>query len=462
MSTNFNILTKRRFFPLFITQFLGAFNDNLMRNGLVTLITFKIVSADALGADPKILATLAAVFLIAPYIFFSALAGELADKFERSHLMRYTKFFEVAVMSAAAYGFYTNDVYLLLGLLFGAGLQATFFSPMKYSVLPDHLSKDELITGNGFIEGGTFLAILMGSILGTQFGNLIDLNNPETSLYIGITLIILSMVGVITCFFIPKAAAASPGLKVNINIIKSTWHILRIVHSNRPVFYAVMGTSWFWLIGSIFMSQFPAFGREVLFANPNVYTVFLATFSIGVAIGSVVCAKMLNGEITARLAPRALMGITACTAILLVATYFAYLPPADVIEKDHMLRNGTLTGEAAISAREYVTAHLLSPAEFFSHLPNLLVLVGIFGISFFGGIYTVPLKAIIQTRADETARSRVIAGDNIYNAVFMVLAGIATAVLLMAKVGVLEIFAIVAVLNLFYAFFVKSIVTKME
>lgn len=461
MKPKYDILTKRRFLPLFVTQFLGAFNDNLMRNGLVTLITFKIVSAEALGADPKILATLAAVFLIAPYIFFSGLAGELADKYERASLMRYTKIFEIFVMLAAAYGFYTNDVYLLLGLLFGAGLQATFFSPMKYSVLPDHLHRDELITGNGFIEGGTFLAILMGSILGTQFGNLIDLDNPQTSLYIGISLVFLSTLGVLSSLFIPEAAPASPRLKVKKNIFSSTAEVLRIVHKNPPVFYAVLGTSWFWAIGSVFMSQFPAFGREVLFATPDVYTVFLATFSIGVAVGSVVCAKILKGEITAKFAYKALIGISVCTLFLLAATHFAHLPPADVIEKDHQLRSGQIAAADLTATREYIASHLLSSREFFSHLPNILVLVGIFGISFFGGIYTVPLKALIQTKADESSRSRVIAADNIYNAIFMVLAGVFSSIMLSMHVSVPGIFMIVAVLNLGYAIFIKSLTKRM-
>lgn len=460
MHPQYSIITKRRFFPLFITQFLGAFNDNLMRNGLVTLITYKIVSKAALGADPKILSTIAAVLLIAPYILFSGFAGELADKYERSKLMRLTKFWEIGVMLLAAYGFWGNNVYLLLGLLFLAGTQATFFSPMKYSVLPDHLNKNELIVGNGFIEGGTFLAILLGSILGTQFGNLIDLDNHTTSLYISISLVCVSILGVIGSLFIPKARPASPEIKVNPNIFASTWQILKILHGNPPVFYAIMGTSWFWLIGSVFMSQFPAFGREVLFANPDVYTVFLATFSIGVALGSVTCAKILKGEITAKYAPYALFGISICTVIIVAATHFAYLPNANVILIDHNLRAGLLDEQVAKQARKFISANLLTPGQFFSHIANLAVLVGIFGISFFGGIYTVPLKAIIQTKADEKSRSRVVAGDNIYNAIFMVAAGIATSILLSAKIGVLGIFLIIAGLNLLYAFFIKAIINK--
>ncbi len=460
MKPKYDILTKRRFFPLFVTQFFGAFNDNLMRNGLVTLITFKIVSAEALGADPKILATIAAVLLIAPYIFFSGLAGELADKYERSSLMRYTKIFEIFVMLAAGYGFYTNNVHLLLGLLFAAGLQATFFSPMKYSVLPDHLHKDELITGNGFIEGGTFLAILMGSILGTQFGNLIDLDKPKTSLYIAVSLVVISALGIVSSLFIPRAKPASPKLKVKKNILASTWEVLGIVHGNPPVFYAVMGTSWFWAIGSVFMSQFPAYGREVLFATPDVYTVFLAVFSIGVAVGSVVCAKILKGEITAKFAPNALIGMTICIFVLLVATHFAYLPPQHVIDIDHRLHQGLMSKGEEVAARIYVSTHLLSPMQFFSHLPNICILLGIFGISFFGGIYTVPLKAIIQTRADEKSRSRVIGGDNIYNAIFMVLAGGAVSGLLTLHISVPGIFLIMAVLNLGYALFIKTLLRK--
>ena len=460
MKPKYDIFTKRRFFPLFLTQFLGAFNDNLMRNGLVTLITYKLVSKEALGADPKILATIAAVLLIAPYILFSGIAGELADKFERSKLMRLTKIFEIFVMLAAAYGFYTNDVYLLLGLLFCAGLQATFFSPMKYSVLPDHLHKDELITGNGFIEGGTFLAILCGSILGTQFGNLINLNEPRTSLYICVSLVAVSMVGIVSSCFIPLAKPASPKLKINVNLFTSTYDILKLIHLKPAVFYSIMGTSWFWAVGSVFMSQFSSFGREVLFVDINVQSIFLATFSIGVAAGSVICAKILKGEITAKFAPNALIGMSVCIGIMLAAAHFAHLPSPRIYLMDKMLHQGSISGEAAITARAFINLQLLGPHEFFSYISNSLVLVGIFGISFFGGIYTVPLKAMIQTKADEKSRSRVIAGDNIYNAIFMVLAGVAVALLLKFQIGIMGIFLIVALLNLGYAMFVKSIVKK--
>ena len=460
MKPKYDILTKRRFLPLFTTQFFGAFNDNLMRNGLITLITFKIISKEALGIDPKILTTIATVLLIAPYIFFSGLAGEMADKYERSSLMRYTKIFEIFVMFAAGYGFYTNNVYLLVGLLFAAGTQATFFSPMKYSVLPDHLHKDELITGNGFIEGGTFLAILLGSILGTQFGNLIDLDKPSTTFYISVSLVCVSLFGIFSSFFIPRATPASPELHVRKNIAASTWEVLKIIHGNRAVFFSIMGTSWFWAIGSIFMSQFPAFGREVLFATPDVYTIFLATFSVGVAIGSVICAKILKGEITMRFAPRALLGLSICTFILLAATHFAYLPAPEVIEKDHLLHSGAFTGDELIAARAFINAHLLTPGEFFSHIANICILIGIFGISFFGGLYTVPLKAMIQTRADEKSRSRVIAGDNIYNSIFMVLAGAVSAGLLALNASVNEIFLIVAVTNLGYALFIKRVAKR--
>lgn len=415
------LLSKRKFLPLFITQFLLAFNDNLFRNALIVIITFKM-TADSLPADSKILASIASSLLVAPYIFFSSLAGELADKYERSKLMLRTKYFEAAVMLAAAYGFYTNDIYLLMGLLFAAGTQAAFFSPMKYSVLPTHLEKHELIKGNGLIESGTFLAILIGSIGGTLLGGLIDISNPATTFYVSSALIIAAIGGIISARFIPVAPAAAPNLDIAKNLVKSSVLIIKAVRSNKTILKAILFSSWFWLCGSVFLALFPAYVKEVLGANTGLYAIFLSSFSIGIAIGAIATNKILNNEITPKLTYITLIGVTVSTLIMVGLSSFAE-PKAE----------------------------LAGITDFFSQWFAFPLFLSMVAIAFCWGVYTVPLKTIIQHEAPASERSRIIAGENIINAIFMVAAGVLNTVLISNGIQVLPIFTIIAIINLFVA-----------
>lgn len=413
-----SLLRQRKFLPLFLTQFSGAFNDNMFRNALIVLITFKLTS-DQLPADAKILSSIASSLLVAPYVIFSSLAGQLADKNERSRLMRYTKFFEAGVMLVASYGFYTNNIHLLLGLLFGAGMQATFFSPMKYSVLPTHLEKDELIRGNGLVESGTFLAILTGSIAGTALGGLIDINNPNTSLYVSASLLLVAAFGITTAFFIPIAKAAEPRLKVSANLFKSSYDIVKAIIRNKTIFKAVMCTSWFWLCGSVFLSLFPGYVKETLHANTGLYAIFLASFSIGIALGAIATSKILNNKITPKYTHITLFGVTLFTLIMVGLSTLA--------EKQE---------------------GLIGAAEFFGHWFAWPLFLSMVMTAFCWGVYSVPLKTIIQHNSKESERSRVIAGENIFNAVFMVAAGVLNTILLSSGVNVLPIFTIMAIINL--------------
>ena len=413
------LIRSRRFLPLFLTQFLGAFNDNLLRNALVVLVTFKL-TADKLPTDPKTITTLASALLILPYVIFSSIAGELADKYERSRLMVYTKVLEILVMSCAIYGFWTNNVSLLLGLLFGAGLQATFFSPMKYSVLPNHLTKDELIKGNGLIESGTFLAILTGSIAGTLLGKVIDVNVPETSLYVGISLLLISIFGFVTSLFIPRAEAAHPELRLSRSLTFGSMRLIKSVTSNKTILKAVLFTSWFWLCGSVFMALFPGYVREVLHGDELLYVVFLTTFSIGIAIGSVMCSKILKNEITPRYTHLTLFGVTIFTLVMVGLS---------MIEKEF--------------------SKTISVAQFFSNWHAFALFLSMVATAFCWGVYTVPLKTMIQTNANDSNRSRVIAGENIFNAFFMLAALLINIYLLESDVSILRIFTIIAILNFF-------------
>lgn len=432
MQPGYNLLTKKRFLPLFLTQFFGGFNDNLLRNALVILVSYKLVNTESLGIAPEILVTVAAGLLVLPYILFSSIAGQLADKFNRATLCRYTKFFELFLCITASYAFFTSDVYLLLFLVFALGTQSTFFSPMKYSLLPDHLEKDEIITGNGFLEGGTFVAILLGSILGVQLGDFLDLANPENAFLVGFVLISASVVGLLSSYYIPEAPIANADLKFDPNPVSSTLRILNLLRQNREVFRAILGTSWFWLLGSVFLSQFPNYVRFTLFADAELFTIFLATFSIGVAAGALFCGRLLRGQITAKYAPLSLLGITFFTAVLLWATPEIANPSAELIH----------------------------PADFFSHLYGYVILFSIFGIAACGGIYSVPLKAIIQTKSEFSSRSRIITGDNIINALFMVAASIVVSTLLSFGLDVLDVFTLVAIINFGVALFAITLMPE--
>ena len=416
-----SLMKQRKFLPLFITQFQGAFSDNLFRNALIVLVTFKL-SAGSLPADPKILSSIAAALLVAPYIFFSSLAGKMADKFERSRLMRYTKIFEIFVMLFAAYGFYTNNIVLLLCLLFGAGLQATFFSPMKYSVLPTHLRKDELIKGNGLIESGTFLAILTGNIAGNTLGGFVDVNSPMSSFIISGTLVFLSACGIVSAYFIPVAHAAEPKLKITPNLFKSSYLIVKSVMADKIVFRAIIFTSWFWLCGSVFLSLLPGYVKETLHTNDKLYTIFLTAFSIGIAIGAVACGKILNNRITAKYTHLSLFGVALFTLTMVGLGSFAVAAP-----------DGTLQNVSGFFSNWYA-------------IPMLLSMVA---TTFCWGIYSVPLKTIIQHESKEAERSRIIAGENIFNATFMVLANIICGALIYSGFTIVMIFTTIGIINIF-------------
>lgn len=420
------LFTKRRFLPLFVTQFLGAFNDNFLRYALGVLVSYKLVGTDLISLDPKLIIVLIAALLILPYILFSSLAGQLADKYERSRLIRYTKYFELCIALIAAYGFWHNDVSMLMLVVFMLGTQSSFFSPMKYSLLPDQLKKKELVAGNGFLEAGTFVSILAGTVLGTQLGDIIDLNDPIFSLYTSVTMISLALIGIVASHYIEEAKVGNAKLKLIKNPVKATAEIIGRVKADKLIFQAILGTSWFWMLAIIFQTNMISYAREVLYVDTDVATIFFILFSVGIAIGAMSCAKLLHDDITAKYAPSSLLGISVCTFLLVLGTP---LSP-----------HGT-------------EQYFLSPMEYFYDFGGMLVALAIFSIAFFSGTYVVPLKAIIQKNAQARMRSRIIAGENIINALFMFVAGVVVMLLLYLGFSIMAIFLILAVLNLIVAFF---------
>lgn len=405
IENQFHLLASRRFLPLFTVQFLGALNDNVFKNALVILITYRL--AQALGANGQVLVTAAAGIFILPFFLFSAPAGQLADKLHKTRLVRLVKLVEVVLMGLAAVGFLIGDVWALMGVLFLMGTQSAFFGPVKYGILPDLLREDELIGGNALFEAGTFLAILVGTIV----GGLLVLAPGGIEAVAGLV-VLVALAGWGASLLVPATRAAAPELRINPNILGETWAIVRHAASRRDVFLAILGISWFWLVGATFLSQFPNFAKDVVGADETVVTLFLTLFSLGIAIGSLLCNKLLGGAISAKYVPVAALGMTAATLDLVLAT-----------------SNGLAPGQTLLDAR----AFLADPGHW-------RIVVDLLLIPLCGGVYIVPLYAIMQTRGPEEHRSRVIAANNILNALFMVAAAVIASAMLAAEFSVPDVF----------------------
>jgi len=421
LHSQFEILKSRRFLPLFLTQFLGAFNDNVYKNALVILITY--VAADKADMDARLLVTAAAGIFIMPFFLFSAIAGQLADKYEKSRMIRYVKLCEILLMLIAALGFYLQDVYLLLTVLFLMGTQSSFFGPLKYSILPDHLHEDEIIGGNGLVEAGTFLAILLGTILGG-----ILILKAGGIMIVTVIVILIAVIGWLCSRAIPRTLPAAPDLKISYNFIAQAWHIISETRRNPPVFRAVIGISWFWLVGFVFLAQFPIFGKNIIGANEDVVTLFLTIFSIGIALGSLICNRLLKGEIKATLASVGTLGMAVFISLL------------------YLVAPGPLAPALAEDAA-YVTL-----LEFLSQPQSWAILGAMLGISISGGIYVVPLYAVMQTGCLPGFRARTIAANNILNATFMIAGALITMLMLTFNLLITEIFLILGMANFFATF----------
>lgn len=424
--SQFALLKTRRFAPLFVAQFLGAFNDNVFRNALVMLITF--YAAEKVSMDPRILVTAAAGIFMLPFFLFSALAGQIVDASEKSAYIRRLKKIEIGLMLVAALGFYLQSVSLLMVVLFLMGTQSAFFGPVKYSILPDHLHEDELIGGNAIVEAGTFLSILLGTII----GGILIMREGGMEIVSAIV-VAMAALGYFSSRYIPAAKAAAPDLKVSYNIFTETWKIVRHAAGNKDVFLSIIGISWFWLVGFVFLSQFPVYGKDVIGGNEMIVTLFLTTFSIGIAVGSLLCEKLLKGEVSGVYVPVGAFGMTAAILLLWLVS-----------------PNGTAV----------VGGELIGIMEFLSNPQYCAVLFAMLLVSVFGGIYIVPLYAIMQSRADKAHRSRTIAANNILNALFMVASSLLAMLMLSLNMRVVDIFLTVGIVNIPVGFLVRRIVKK--
>jgi acyl-[acyl-carrier-protein]-phospholipid O-acyltransferase/long-chain-fatty-acid--[acyl-carrier-protein] ligase len=417
---SFHLLKTCRFLPLFITQFLSAFNDNAFKNALVILITYQIGAASSI--KEQFLVTLAAGLFILPFFLFSATAGQLSDKYEKTILIRIVKFFEIVFMSLAVIGFYHSNIALLMLTLFLMGVHSAFFGPLKYAILPEQLAENELIGGNALIGAGTFIAILLGTIIG---GTLI-LTHAGTMI-VSILVLLVALGGWLSSFFIPSTTAAMPQLKISLNFIAETWQIIKNTQKHHNIFLAILGISWFWLVGYIFITQFPNLTKNVLGANSHIITLFLTLFTIGIAVGSLTCNRLLKGELTAKYVPISILAMT----LFMVDLYYAC---------NHIIINNS--------------GNLIGIGHFLLSLTNWRIMIDMFLISVFGGLYVVPLYALIQAQAPVEIRARVIACNNIINSLFMVASAIITMIMLAINFTIPQIFLILGILNFVVACYI--------
>ena len=406
------LLRTRRFLPLFVTQTLGAFNDNLFKNALAVLALFK-----ASEGGPEIVALASGIFIL-PYLVFSATAGQIADRGEKSRLIRLTKGWEVLLMLAATAGFLTGSLPALLAVLFGLGLQATFFSPLKYAILPTHLAESELVAGNGLIEAGTFIGILLGTILG---GALILLD-AGVAIVSGLG-VLMALAGLAAAWRVPEAAPEQPGLRAAWNIFGATVDVLREARRNRPVWLAVLGLSWFWNLGAILIAQFPVIGKDVIGGGAPVVTLLLTMFALGIGFGSAICARVLHGEVTLRYVPFAALGIS-------------------IFALDFAAQCGPMASLSAGVPGDQRLGLLLGTFTLWHALVDLALL------AICGGLFSVPLYATIQEQSPHGQRSRMIGANNIVNAAYIVIGALITTGLVRWGVSAPRIITLTALANL--------------
>lgn len=420
------LLAEKRFAPFFWTQFLGAFNDNVFKNALIVLFTIQPPSD--LAVDRDTLVNLASGLLVLPFFLFSATAGQLAEKMEKSRLMRWVKVMEIVIMTIAAAAFVMHSAVVLLALLFLMGVHSTLFGPVKFAILPQVLREDELVGGNGLVEMGTYVAILLGMLAGSEIVAQAGWGVPA----VAGTVIVIAVAGYLASRGVPRVPSPVPDLRIDPNFLAQTIRVIGYARETRAVWLSVLGNSWFWFVGALLLAQLPGFVQDVLHGSHEVYTLLLVVFTLGVGTGSLLCERLSGRMVELGLVPFGSIGITFFAVDLFLATEW-HAPP--VIEV------GALT--------------ILEDPGCWRMLADL-ALLGVFG-----GFYSVPLNAIIQHRSDPAKRSRIIAGNNIVNALFMVsAAGLAIVALGPLGWSIPELFLAAGILNALVALYIYTLLPE--
>ena len=419
----FALLRQRRFAPFFWTQFSGAANDNLFKFAVTVMVTYQL----SVGWLPPAMAGLVigALFIL-PFLLFSATSGQLTDKLEKSWLIRRLKDFEIAIALLAAWGLMAQNVPVMLACIFLLGFQSTVFGPVKFAYLPQALNERELTGGNGMVEMGTFVAILMGNVVGGLLVALPGIGHAT----VAVACVALAVLGRMTAQFIPHAPATDPGLRINWNPVSETWRNLKLAHGNIVVFRSMLGISWMWFFGAVFLSNFPAFAKEVLHGNEHVASLLLVVFSIGIGVGSLLCERLSHRHVEIGLVPLGAIGMT----VFSVDLYFA---------------SRGLTPHAG---------HTLS--SFLAQPGHWRVMADLALLALSAGIYSVPMYALIQLRSAPTHRARIIAANNILNALFMIASSVIAGLLLKAGFSIPQIFLVVGLANAVVAFYIFMLVPE--
>lgn len=409
-NSQFSFFLKRRFAPLFGTQFSGALNDNLIKASVVVLISYHGLGQNILA--PELLVNIVAVLLVIPYFIFSATAGAISAKYNKAHIARYIKLIEIGIMGIAAFGFYLHSLSLLLAAVLFMGIHSTFFGPLKYAIIPEYLQQKELLAGNGLIETGTFIAILLGQIVGTSMVS----GGPFLMMTLTFT---VALIGWLFSRKMPDVPPASPQTHVDCHIVRASTNILRQSFANKNARNAILGISWFWLMGIIYTSQLPIFAKQHLSGDETVFNLILGCFSIGIGAGSIVCAKLSKGALHLGLVLIGALGMSLFGFILSFLTF-----------------------------QTHSTEHLISLGSFLAQIKNYPIILCIILIGFCGGFFSVPLYTWLQTSTTDAFRSNAIAANNIVNGLFMAIASILCALFLVLFHNVASLYFTISIINI--------------
>ncbi len=422
-SNQFALLAQRRFAPFFWTQFLGAANDNLFKFAFTVMVTYQLSVEWLPRAQAGMV--IGALFIL-PYVLFSATSGQLADKHDKTRLMRFIKSLEIAIMAIAAWGFFAVNVLALLACVLLMGLHSTLFGPVKYAYLPQQLSERELTGGNGMVEMGTFVAILLGNVAG---GLLIatPVVGPQ---HVAIACLGLAVMGRLSAQAIPLSPAADPQLKINWNPVTETWRNLKLAREQLAVFRSLLGISWMWFFGAVFLSNFPAFAKDVLHGDEQVASLLLVVFSVGIGVGSLLCELISRRHVEIGLVPLGAIGMS----VFAIDLYFA--------------------------SRGLAPAASLTLVQFLADHAHWRVLADLCLLALFAGLYSVPMYALIQLRARASHRARIIAANNILNAIFMIASSLLAGALLGQGLTIPQLFLAVGLANAVVAAYIFLIVPE--
>ncbi|WP_322405065.1 MFS transporter [Massilia luteola] len=422
--SQFSLLTQRRFGPFFWTQFLGAFNDNLFKTALLVVLTYDALAWTTVPA--ALLNNLIPGLFILPYVVFSATAGQIADKVEKGRLARFVKLLELVIMAIAAAGWLTHTLWLLVAAVVGMGVHSTLFGPVKYAYLPQHLKPEELVGGNGVIEMGTFVGILLGEVMGAILAG----HGAIGVHLVAFGTLAVAVLGLVTSWRIPQSPAPAPTLKISANFVAESVRNIGFSRKNRTVFLSMLGNSWFWFYGALVLSQFPLYAKDYLHGDHSVFVLLLTVFSLGIGAGSLLCEKLSGRKVEIGLVPFGAIGLS----LFGIDLYFASLGYTN-----------TMPVDAAGVLAQHGTIRILAD----------ILLLGVFG-----GFFIVPLFALIQTRCDPAHVSRTIAGMNILNALFMVASAGVAVFLIKRGFSIPEMFLTTALLNAVVAIYIFSLVPE--